>query len=223
MSAISPIAVATAVLAMALAGCTGGFQVDQTEPFRIQLEGAPETVTVRETDAEPRRVEIETCREADAGSCDVEQVEVKVAATAVSSGPCKILVTIQDEDGNTLETRVIDVNVNVGTGDGDDGDGNTTGNTTTTETTTRTVTTTAAASSGNTVIQNIVVNVKGAKNIVVLTQAQQGAADVDISAIKASGNADVGVDDDEGSTTTASASMTASGTATSSSTSTTGP
>ena len=42
------IAVVSAFGLMALAGCTGSFDIDQTEPFRVQLDGAPQTVVVRE-------------------------------------------------------------------------------------------------------------------------------------------------------------------------------
>lgn len=215
MTAIPPIAVAAAVLALALAGCTGGFQVDQTEPFRIQLEGAPETVTVRDSDAEPQKVVVETCRD-DADPCDVEEVEVQFEVTQVSSGPCKVLVTIQDEDGQTIATKVIEVNVNIDSGDdADDGNG-TAGNGTTTVTETRTET----VGSGQTVSQTMIVNVKGNKNIVVLTQAQEGSADVTVNAVKASGNAGVTIDEDE--TSSAPTTSASSGT-TSASTSTTGP
>ena len=46
-------------------------------------------------------------------------------------------------------------------------------------------------SGGDTTVQNIFVNVKGNKNIIVVTQALQGEANVNVQAIKASGNADV--------------------------------
>src|SRR5688572_6413510 len=123
MTATTISGVALALVAMALAGCTGGFQVDQTEPFRVQLEGAPETVTVRDTDTEAKRVVVETCDEdVEVDDCDVEEVEVQFEVTQVSSGPCKILVTIQDEDGQTIVSRVIEVNVNIDGDDDDDGD-----------------------------------------------------------------------------------------------------
>ena len=49
----------------------------------------------------------------------------------------------------------------------------------------------------DTVIQNLVVNVKGNKNIIVVTQALQGEAEVNVQAIKASGNADVDASQDD--------------------------
>lgn len=219
MTATTPIAAASAILLMALAGCTGGFQVDQTEPFRIQLEGAPETVTVRDSDAEPQKVVVETCAGDEAGDCDVEEIEVQFEVTQVSSGPCKLLVTIQDDDGNTIATKVIEVNVSIDNDDDDTSGNGTSGNGTTTVTETRTET----VGSGQTVTQNIVVNVKGSKNIVVLTQAQQGSADVTVNAVKASGNADVDVDgDDETSSASTTTTAASPGTASASS-NTTGP
>lgn len=231
MNATPIIGVASTFLVLALAGCTGGFQVDQTEPFRIQLEGAPETVTVRESDTEAKRVVVETCDDdLDADSCDVDQVDVQLEVKQVSTGPCKILVTIQDEDGRTIVSRIIDVSAGSDDDDldddwDDDGTGTPTSSsaTGTNGTTSATVSATSSPStpsggqSGQTVIQNIVVNVQGHKNIVVLTQAQQGTADINIQAIKASGNADV--DADQG--TTGSATMTATTPATNSTTNST--
>ena len=230
MTATTPIAVATAFLAMALAGCTGGFQVDQTEPFRIQLEGEPETVTVRDTDTEAQRVEVATDCET---TCAHEEVDVELTVEKVSSEACTILVTIQGDDGQTIATRTITVS---GSGDGASttttsaSAGNETGNATTNSTTTMTTGSTGgSAVQNNVVVQNIVVNVKGNKNIVVLTQAQDGAADIDITAVKASGHS-AGIDNGDGSTsagTTTAATTTTTGNATmttsSSGNATTGP
>lgn len=211
MTATTPLAVAAALLALTLAGCTGSFNVDQTEPIRVQLEGQPQTVTVRDTDAEAKRVEVATDCET---TCDHEEVEVQLEVHKVASGPCKILVTIQGDDGTTIVSRVIDVDVNVDN-DGDDGT-TTTGNGTTAGNTTTTATTATGSAGGTgTTVQNIVVNVKGNKNIIVLTQAQEGSADVNVQAIKATGNADVDSDvdqgDDDGMTTSSSSTTTSSG------------
>lgn len=199
-------AAASVLCLMALAGCTGSFDIDQTEPFRVQLDGAPQTVVVREG-AEPREVNVETCP---GDPCDVEDVDVQVKVTKTSTQACSIKVIIKTVSGEVLDERVIDVGGDAG-GDagGDTGsDDNTTGNGTTT------VTETTTASGGDTTIQNLVVNVKGNKNIIVVTQALTGSAEVNIQAIKASGNADVDADQDvEGSSGSASATMTASSSA----------
>lgn len=229
MTATTPIAVATAFLALALAGCTGSFEVDQTEPFRIQLEGEPETVTVRDTDTEAQRVTIETCGETDTQSACADEVEVQLKVQQVASGACKILVEIQDEDGNVLETRVIDVTQGSGsTGSATattTSSGNTTGNATGNSTTTASGSTGGSVVNNQVVIQNIVVNVKGNKNIVVVTQAQEGSADVDIKAVKASGHSTgiAGDDEDDASSTTSASLTTTAGNATTSSSATTGP
>jgi hypothetical protein len=233
MTATTPIAVATAFLALALAGCTGSFQVEQTEPFRVQLEGEPQTVTVRDTDTEAQRVTIETCGETETESACADEVEVQFKVQQVASGACKILVTIQDEAGNTLETRVIDVAQGSGlTGSASTtttSSGNATGNATGNSTTTASGSTGGSVVNNQVVLQNIVVNVKGSKNIVVVTQAQEGSADVDIKAVKASGHS-TGIDGGDGgeattSTTSRSATVTttAGNATTSSSGNTTGP
>jgi hypothetical protein len=204
-------AAASVLCLMALAGCTGSFDIDQTEPFRVQLDGAPQTVVVREG-AEPREVNVETCP---SDPCDVEDVDVQLKVTKTSMEACSIKVTIKTLSGEILDEKVIDV----GSTGGDTGatSGNGTGNGTTTVTET---TTTTQASGGDVTIQNLVVNVKGNKNIIVVTQAIAGAASIDIQAIQATGNADVDADQG-GSGSTASASASATMTASSSPTNST--
>lgn len=184
--------VATAVVLM-LAGCTGNFEVQQTEPFKVQIDGEPQTVTVREGDSTAKEVVVNPCGEDEdeVRTCDVEQVDVKVEIQSVSAGPCMVRVTIKDkETGEVLEERDIDVGGN-GSASQTTTDG---GGTTTTVTTTETQT---VDGSSQVVVQNFFIDVKGKDNIVVLTQAIQGEANVDISAADASGNADASVDDDE--------------------------
>src|ERR1044072_3857771 len=100
MNPIRPIAVGLAVLAVALAGCTGGFTVNQTEPIRVQIEGQPQTVVVHDTDTTPQKVTLKACDTACAGD-----VEVTVQVKKLADGPCRLHVIIQDEDGTTLEER----------------------------------------------------------------------------------------------------------------------
>ena len=206
MNATMNVGVASVLALMALAGCTGSFDIDQTEPFRVQLDGAPQTVVVREG-AEPREVNVQTCPE-ETDPCDVEDVDVQVKVEKTSTEACSIRVIIKTTSGEILDERTIDVGGSATTtSTAGNGTGNQTGNGTTTVTETETETTTA--SSSNVVIQNLVVNVKGNKNIIVVTQAIQGEANVNVQAIKASGNADVDADQDAGSSGTASATMTA--------------
>jgi len=205
---------AALVAVLAIAGCTGNFSVKQTEPFRVQIDGAPQTVVVAANDSQPERVEVVTN--------GAENVQVKVQAQQVSSGPCKLHVKLQDKDtGEVLEERDIDITVTFASGSSSSTmttTGNGTGNSTVTQTQTQTVTqtTTAQSGQGQVVVQNFFVTVKGHHNVVVLTQALQGSAQVNVQATSAQGNGSVGgVTTDSGS-----ASMTNS-TAPASSTSTT--
>ena len=195
-------AVVSVLALMGLAGCTGSFDIDQTEPFRVQLDGAPQTVVVREG-AEPREVNVQTCPDT-ADPCDVDEVEVKVDVTRTSTEACSIKVIIKTVSGEVLGERIIDVG-------GDDGSaGTATGNATGNGTGNATATGSVGGSGGDTTVQNIFVNVKGNKNIIVVTQAIQGEANVNVQAIKASGNADVDADQDAGSTGTATMTATSS-------------
>src|ERR1044072_5160109 len=112
MNPIRPIAVGLAVLAVALAGCTGGFTVNQTEPIRVQIEGQPQTVVVHDSDDEPQKVILKAC---DSGR---DHVEVHVQVKKLADGPCRLHVIIQDEDGNTLEERDVDVDQEAGSTSG---------------------------------------------------------------------------------------------------------
>jgi hypothetical protein len=206
-------AVVSALAVMGLAGCTGSFDIDQTEPFRVQLDGAPQTVVVREG-AEPREVTVETCPD-DQDPCDVEDVEVQVRVEKTSAKPCSILIVIKDESGAVIDQHTIDVG-------GSNAGMTTTGNATNEPGNTTTTVTTTEQTSGDVVIQNLVVNVRGSKNIVVLTQAEQGDAKVNIQVIKAGGNAVVDADQDSGATRTDTMTTTAEPTNTTTNT-TTGP
>lgn len=191
-------AVVSVLALMGLAGCTGSFDIDQTEPFRVQLDGAPQTVVVREG-AQPREVNVETCPETD-DPCDVEEVDVKVEIEKTSTEVCSIRVIIKTPSGEVLDERTIDVGGDDNDDDGDDNgtdDGNTTGNATMTDDA-------SGDGGGDVVVQNLIVNIKGNKNIIVVTQALQGEANVNIQAIKASGNADVDANQDANATVTTS-------------------
>jgi hypothetical protein len=175
------ILVGLSALLMALAGCTGEFEVDQTEPIQVQIDdGDGETVTVRENE-DAKAVSFDTQ--------DVERVEVVVEVTPVSDGPCTIVVIVEDADGNEIANERIDV---PGSGDTDDNmtdDGNETDDTDD-----------GMEGDGDVVVQNIDVDVRGSKNIVVLTQAESGEADVNVMANSSSGNTSTGnqTQDDDG-------------------------
>lgn len=209
------------MLALVMAGCTGtgNFDVQQTEPFRVSLEGEPQTVTVRDDDREGKEVVIDTCADPCVGNnddcVDACDVNVKVEVKPTSTDACRIMVIIKDRDSGEVLDQV-EIDGNGGDVDGDDTTATTTG-TTGNGTTTATLTGDSGGDT-NVIVQNIVVNVKGKDNIVVLTQAIEGSADVDISAASARGNADAdaSIDDGDGQTTT-----TTSDTMTTSSTNTT--
>jgi hypothetical protein len=181
------------VAALALAGCsgTGNFDVQQTEPFRVQLEGSPQTVTVSDDDAEGREVVVDTCNDPcdDAGD---SAVNVKVQVTPTVASACIVKITIKDKTtGEVLEEREVDASSGSASASATmtaTSDGNATSATMTTSGDSGTT----GSSSGTTLVQNIVVNVKGSHNIVVLTQAIDGTADVQISASHGSGNAVIG-------------------------------
>jgi hypothetical protein len=157
-----------AALLMAFAGCTGQFEVDQTEPIQVEIDdGDGETVTVRENE-EAQSVSFDTE--------DVEEVEVVVEVTKVSDGPCMILVVVEDDDGNEIVSREIEV------GDNMSDENTTTGNETDED----------DMEDGDTVIQNIQVDVRGNRNIVVIAESQSGDADVNIAANSSTGTSSQG-------------------------------
>lgn len=190
-------ATALAALSLAAAGCTGQFDIQQTEPIRVQIDGPPEETRVSELDAAPKEFVVENPNRADA-------VEVDVEVTQASDTPVTVTVTIMDSETNeTIATRTIVVG-----GEGNETEnetGNETGNETSpapspTNTTATNGTNTTATngtnatsgtnetspfpfeSGGETVTETIVVNVRGKDNFVVLTQADEGEADVSIAA-----------------------------------------
>jgi hypothetical protein len=221
MNAIRPFAVGLAVLAVALAGCTGGFNVNQTEPIRVKIEGEPQTVVVHETDNSPQKVVLKACDNA------CQDVQVHVQVKKLVDGPCRLHVIIQDEDGNTLEERDVDVDQEAGSSGSAStgmtssttttGTGNATGNETSSTETSSAASTATGGSSGTTIVQNFVVNIKGKQNVVVLTQAIQGSAEVQVNTANANGNASVTQGNTSGNAT-----MTTSGNVTSDTSSTTG-
>ena len=198
-----------AVGMMLLAGCTGNFDVQQTEPFRVRLEGDPQTVTVNDDDGGAKEVLIATCDDPCADGDEDQDVNVKVQVKQVS-GPCTVLVTIKNKaTGQVIEQREVSVGGSTSQTQTQTStaSGNQTNGTTTTVTQTQTET-----QGGDTtvVVQNFFVSVKGKDNIVVLTQAIDGQANVDISAAKATGNANASVDGDADGATSSTTMTTAS-------------
>jgi hypothetical protein len=154
------------VFAMVLAGCTGNFAVHQTEPIRVQLDGSPEKSRVDQSDSQPQKFVVVNDAKADA-------IEVNVEVKQVSTSAVTVMVTVLDESTNeTLATKTVS-----------------TGNTTSSSSTSSGYNSSSSSSTqGQVVNQNIVVNVKGKGNLVVITDAQQGTADVNIAAHEAAMN-----------------------------------
>ena len=163
------------LVAASLAGCTGEFDIEQTEPLQVQVNGEPRTVSVSEEDSEPQEIRVDNSGKAEA-------VQVTVEVRPMHAGPVTVLIIIEDsETGERLAEQEIS------TGEG----GNETTNTTTTSsgnTTTAPGSTTTAPANQTTevTIQNIFIDVKGKDNFVVLTQAVEGDADVSIAAYESS-------------------------------------
>lgn len=174
-------AVAAATMMM-LAGCTGGFEIEQTEPIRVQVDGEPERTTVRDSEPEGKEFHIEVEER--------ERIEVEVEVTRISDTPTKVKVLVKDGD-TVLAERDIDV--------GDEPDepepGNDTepGNGTGNQTEPTPTPEPTPEPTGQTVIENLTIDVKGKDNVVVVTQAQEGEADVNVAARDAS---QVSEDDD---------------------------
>lgn len=199
------VALATFVM---LAGCSGQFDVVQTEPLQIEVDGDGDNARVSESDAEPHRTSVETR--------DLESVEIEVEVASASSGPVTVLVEVQGPENETLATKEITVQApdQADTATVQTTAANTTTayttNTTTANSTTSATTTASANETGNatsappadngtsgsgmdssTTIETLVIDVHGKDNIVVVTQAMSGDADVTIAAHDASGGSSV--------------------------------
>jgi hypothetical protein len=152
----------SAALTMVLAGCTGSFNVKQTEPIRVQIDGTSQTAKVDQSDAQPQKFVVEN-------TAKVESIEVKVDVKQVSETPVTVMVTVVDQATNeTLATKEVAV-----------------GGSSSSSASSMTGSPSASSSQGQTVTQNIVVNVKGKDNVVVITEAQQGTAEVNVAAREA--------------------------------------
>jgi len=178
MRAIQTVSVLV-LLATGLAGCTGNFSIKQTEPFRVQIDGAPQQGHVSsEGSAASQKSEFKI-----ENTKDVEVVKVTVecknaqssggsaSASASSSGNTSgnetgngsgsaaavILVIVEDRDTHEkLEEQQVQV------------------------------------ASGDATQVELNVNVKGKDNVVVITQAVQGSADVAVSAATGEGTVNGG-------------------------------
>jgi hypothetical protein len=176
--------VALAALAMVVAGCTGSFNVKQTEPLKVQLDGQPETVQVSQG-APAKTVVVENTQQA-------ASVHLNVTVQPVS-GPCRVKITVEDEGTHEkLAERTVDCSANATatpttaptTQPTTAPSGNGTAGPTTAPTTTQP--TSPFAPGGGTTLnvafENITVNVRGHDNLVVITEAQDGSAVVNIAA-----------------------------------------
>jgi hypothetical protein len=173
-----------------LAGCTGQFDVVQTEPIQVEVDGEAESVRVSESDAEPARAGIDTQ--------GLETIEIEIEVAGVSSGPVTVIVEIQGPDNETLATETMTVGNATFPPDNGTDDGTTPADTTNTtgadenDSANETLpqdnaTSEPAPTEGDqTTIQTIVIDVRGKDNVVVVTQAVSGEAQVTLAAHDAS-------------------------------------
>jgi hypothetical protein len=91
------------LVAAALAGCTGNFDVKQTEPLRIALEGAPAQVDLNDRDAREREIVLITPTATTTGPL---VVKFDVTATQKSNTTPTIIIIVKDRDsGQTLARK----------------------------------------------------------------------------------------------------------------------
>lgn len=153
-----------ALIALALAGCTGRFDVEQTAPFRIE---------VVEVDGDSKEARVE----AGSGGTQGAKSEFRIANTqnvtqvtvVVEVKPVDGMMPLPEgnETGNETNATADVTIVLIIVEDRDTGE----------RLAERTVETTEEAQTAE-----LNINVKGKDNVVVVTQAQQGSADVNISA-----------------------------------------
>lgn len=154
---------ALAVFALLLAGCTGQFDVKQTEPIRVEVNGAPQETRVAaegeggagEDADETGEFKIESPDEVQMITVTVEVTHVEVTETETvtaspsptnESEPAIIIVIVEDRDTNEkLAEQQVEA--------GDQG-----------------------------AMVQLDIDVKGRNNVVVVTQAVQGVADVSVAA-----------------------------------------
>ncbi len=169
-----------AALTMALAGCTGDFQINQTEPIRVQVDDdEPETVQVAEDDKEPSRLVVENTEQ-------TETVDVEVKVTPAGEDAVTVLIKIVDEDDEENVLAEEEIRVPGAGGADDEADDNGTGGDQTGEN----ETSEGTGEEGQTIIQDV--DVKGKDNFVVVTQAIEGEADVAIRTVSGEGQAQTG-------------------------------
>lgn len=188
-----------AFLALALAGCTGDFNVRQTEPIKVQIDGEAEETRLAAGGDDGAARESEFRIE---NPDDVEVVTVVVQVVKVEAEDADEPGDVdQVDDDETNETEDDDANesddgaeptvILVLIEDGDTGE--------------RLQEQRVEASDDDSAQAELNVNVKGKDNIVVVTQAVQGAAHVTVSAKEGSetGPGDMETEDDAENNTTA--------------------
>lgn len=161
--------VGMAALALAMAGCTGNFDIKQTEPIRVQIDGESQDGRVESGSSNERKeFTIERTQEVEAVKVVVKVIQVEddddggpsPSATSTNATgnttappqnetaaePAIIVIIIEDRDTKEkLEERRVE-----------------------------------ADAQGTSV--ELVVNVKGHDNVVIVTQAVEGIADVSVAA-----------------------------------------
>lgn len=152
-----------ALIALALAGCTGRFETEQTEPFRvevIEVDGDSKEARVDAGDGGTQGAKKEFRI---ANTQNVTQVTVIVQVTPAAMTPPPPETNETNVTPPNATTTVVLIIVE----DRDTGE----------RLAERTVETEAEAQTAE-----LNINVKGKDNVVVVTQAQQGSADVNVSA-----------------------------------------
>lgn len=207
----TPIVGALLALLLAMAGCTGSFDIDQTEPIRIQVDG----------DGEDARLSADDDGSNDGGVDSVQSTrkqEFRIATT---------------DDVDAVKVVVIVKNVAVaGDGADDDGQGDDGGddNDTSNDTSDNATSTSKAVvlviiedrTTGESLAEETVeagdedgnaelnVNVKGKDNVVIVTQAVEGVADVNVAAQSGESTMDSSDETVTATTTTSTAATTSS-------------
>lgn len=180
-----------------MAGCVGEVELKQTEPIRIQIDGGSQQGRVTSADDCDDPCSTPDTQEFEIETKEVEKVTVVVMVTRISSGSSSTTTTTA-ADNETREESGDPCEVLVQVKDRSSG--------TTIQEKTVSVTDDSAEA-------NLDIDVKGKNNIVIVTQAVKGVADVDVSAqtsSSSSGDQNMGTDSPSPTTGTTSASPTTS-------------
>lgn len=160
-----------ALFATSLAGCTGQFDVKQTEPLRIQIDGAPQESRIAASDSGSGTQDPDKSEFRIEGSEEFEKVTVVVEITRVegnaSDGNVSQGNATQAPNETAENTTAPPVVVMVIVEDRDNGQ--------------RLAERRVEAENQSAQVE-LDIDVKGRNNVVIVTQAVQGIADVNVAA-----------------------------------------